>query len=148
MKRRPDWIIKIIAGLKLVKALVLAAVGIGALSLSPAVQQRLMHLQVGSHLVQRAIAKICALSPHSAKLMGLAFLAYAVMFAVEGGGLFAEAVWAEYLTTIITASFLPLEIYELARHASWLKALALVANIAIVGYLVWRLRRDRHWPFH
>lgn len=147
MARRRDWILTLIGVSKLLKTVVLAAVGIGALSLSPALQQRLLHLQAGSHIVRHAIARICAISPHSAKLMGLACLAYAALFAVEGVGLLIGAAWAEYVTTFITTSFLPIEIYELVHRASWLKALALVANVAIVIYLVWRLRRDHRWPF-
>jgi len=36
-------------------------------------------------------------------------LAYAAVFAVEGVGLWMEKRWAEWLTTIITASLIPLE---------------------------------------
>jgi uncharacterized membrane protein (DUF2068 family) len=48
--------------------------------------------------------------------------------------------WAEYLTLIVTASFLPLEIYELSVHVSVLKIVAFVVNIAVVVYLLYAKR--------
>ena len=38
--------------------------------------------------------------------------------------------WAEWLTTIITASLIPLEVWELIRNPTIGAALVLVANIA------------------
>ena len=51
--------------------------------------------------------------------------------------------WAEWLTTIITASLIPLEIWELFHRPGTGKAAVLIINCVIVGYLVWRLRADR-----
>jgi hypothetical protein len=48
--------------------------------------------------------------------------------------------WAEYLTLIVTASFLPLEIYELSVRVSVLKLIAFVLNIAVVVYLLYAKR--------
>jgi uncharacterized membrane protein (DUF2068 family) len=61
--------------------------------------------------------------------------------------LLLRKVWGEYVSSILTASFIPLEIYELVEKASWIKALVIAVNVAIVVYLVLRLRRDGHWPF-
>ena len=49
--------------------------------------------------------------------------------------------WAEYLTIVSTASLLPLEAYELAKHAGIGKGLALAINLAVVAYLIRELRR-------
>jgi uncharacterized membrane protein (DUF2068 family) len=35
----------------------------------------------------------------------------------------------------------------MVHHESVLKGIVIAVNIAIVIYLVWRLRRDKHWPF-
>ena len=48
-------------------------------------------------------------------------------------------VWAEYLTIIITGSFIPLEIYEMVEHRSMVKGMVIVLNVAIVIYLVLRV---------
>ncbi|MEO6246240.1 MAG: DUF2127 domain-containing protein [Opitutaceae bacterium] len=35
---------------------------------------------------------------------------------------------------------MPVEIYELVRHATWLKVAILAANLAVVAYMAWALR--------
>jgi len=67
-------------------------------------------------------------------------LSYAAVFTVEGIGLWMQKRWAEWLTTIITASLIPLEIWELIFRPNIGKAAVLLANIAIVAYLVWHVR--------
>jgi uncharacterized membrane protein (DUF2068 family) len=69
--------------------------------------------------------------------------AYAALFVIEGVGLIMKARWAEWLTVIATASFVPLEVYEIVRHPRPLRAAVFVVNVVIVGYLVARLRRER-----
>jgi len=49
---------------------------------------------------------------------------------------------------IVTTSFIPLEIYELAAHRSWARAAVIVLNVLVVLYLLRRLKREKHWPFH
>jgi uncharacterized membrane protein (DUF2068 family) len=51
--------------------------------------------------------------------------------------------WAEWLTVFVTASFIPLELYELSRRFGPGKLVALVLNVAIALYLVWRRLEDR-----
>lgn len=76
------------------------------------------------------------------KIHALRFVTYtyAVVFAVEGVGLWMQKRWAEWLTTVITASLIPLEVWELAHRPSVGKAAVIVANAAIVAYLVWHVR--------
>jgi uncharacterized membrane protein (DUF2068 family) len=67
-------------------------------------------------------------------------VAYAVVEGVEAVGLWLERRWAEYLTAIATAGFLPFEIHELTVRVTVLRIAALVVNVAILVYLVWRKR--------
>ena len=67
-------------------------------------------------------------------------LAYAAVFAVEGVGLWMQKRWAEWLTTIITASLIPLEVWEIFNRPNLGKAAVLVGNSLIVAYLVWHVR--------
>jgi uncharacterized membrane protein (DUF2068 family) len=69
-------------------------------------------------------------------LIGLVLAVYALVEGVEAVGLWMQKRWAEYLTLIVTASLLPLEIYELAKGFSPLKVIAFVVNVAIVLYLL------------
>ena len=51
--------------------------------------------------------------------------------------------WAEYLTVISTALFVPLEIYELFERFTLIRLSVLAINLGIVWYLVVRLKRER-----
>jgi len=52
--------------------------------------------------------------------------------------------WAEWFTIIITSSLVPVEIYELYRHPTATKILVLIINVAVVIYLLYRIRSDKH----
>jgi uncharacterized membrane protein (DUF2068 family) len=74
-----------------------------------------------------------------ATLSELAF-AYSALFFTEGTGLFFEKRWAEYLTIIATASFIPLEFYELFKNPSVVRSLLLTLNAGVVVFLIVSLR--------
>jgi uncharacterized membrane protein (DUF2068 family) len=69
-------------------------------------------------------------------LLGGALLTYAVVEGIEAGGLWYQRRWAEYLTFLVTASLLPLEIYEIANRSTPFKVLAFLVNVAVVVYLL------------
>lgn len=69
-------------------------------------------------------------------LLGVALFVYALIEGAEAVGLWLQRRWAEYLTFIATALFLPLEVYELTTTVSVLKIMALLINLAILVYLV------------
>ena len=62
---------------------------------------------------------------------------------MEGVGLLLLKRWAEIFAVIVTASFIPLEIYHLVRHVSPIKIVVIILNAATVAYLIWRLKHDR-----
>ena len=84
--------------------------------------------------------KIFSLRGGQLHLLGAAVGAYAVLELVEAVGLWHAKRWAEYLTFIATAVFLPLEVYELTKSISVLKLTAFVINVAIVVYLLYAKR--------
>jgi uncharacterized membrane protein (DUF2068 family) len=63
-----------------------------------------------------------------------------VLEGTEAVGLWKERRWAEYLTAVATAGFLPFEIIELSKKVSPLKVGTFVVNIAILVYLIWAKR--------
>jgi uncharacterized membrane protein (DUF2068 family) len=73
-------------------------------------------------------------------LLGAAIAAYALLELVEAVGLWFTKRWAEYLTLVAIAVFLPLEVYELTKSLSTLKLIALIVNLAIVIYLLFAKR--------
>lgn len=93
-------------------------------------------------LVVRLIDWLLGLGPHQYQLFGFAALAYATLYAVQGGGLWLGKRWAEYLVVIETGLLLPLELWELHHRFSAFKLIAFVVNVAVVLYLL-RLLRTR-----
>jgi uncharacterized membrane protein (DUF2068 family) len=77
-----------------------------------------------------------SLQSSTLRLVGLVFLVYAAVEGLEAIGLWYQRRWAEYLTLIVTASLLPLEVYELAHKLSPLKIVTLLINVAVVLYLL------------
>jgi uncharacterized membrane protein (DUF2068 family) len=90
--------------------------------------------------VKKGLAWFSGLKPSRIDALGWVTLAYAALFAIEGVGLWLRKRWAEWLTTVITGSLIPLELYELIVRPSWGKATVLILNLAIVWYLIIQLR--------
>jgi uncharacterized membrane protein (DUF2068 family) len=92
------------------------------------------------HGLLHQIDHVFSLNSSTIRLAGAAFAVYAIIEGVEAVGLWYAKRWAEYLTLIVTASFLPLEVYELAHRVTVFKVIALVINVAVVAYLLWAKR--------
>jgi len=140
--------LQLIAAFKLLKGLALLALGIGALKLLHRdVEAIVVHwinvFQVDphSHYLQLLLQKLSILDDRRLKELSVGTFVYSAIFLTEGVGLALRKSWAEYLTIITTASLLPLELYELAKHASIGKVLALAINLAVVVYLALEIRR-------
>lgn len=99
-------------------------------------------LETGHQFVGRALHWFLGLTPHTMTLFAAIAIAYAVLYGIEGIGLWCNVRWAQYLTVISTTLFIPVEIWEIVRHFAPMKVLALAINIAIVIYLVWLLRAE------
>ena len=142
--------LRLIATFKLVKAALLIVVGISAL--------KLIHTDIGSWLTEwvvrfgldpggmrvgRFLLKAAELTPNRLKEVGVGSLVYSALFITEGIGLWLLKRWAEWLTVIITASLIPVEIYEIHRHLTPARILLLLINLGVLAYLVNRIRSDR-----
>ncbi|HEX4153315.1 MAG TPA: DUF2127 domain-containing protein [Steroidobacteraceae bacterium] len=90
-------------------------------------------------LVTRALVLFSGLSESRVHALRFVTLTYAAVFAVEGIGLWMQRRWAEWLTTIITASLIPLEIWELIHKPSIGAVVVIIANVLIVVYLYWHV---------
>jgi uncharacterized membrane protein (DUF2068 family) len=88
----------------------------------------------------RELERLLHLKSHTVLLLAITAAAYCVVEGVEAVGLWRERRWAEYLTAIATAGFLPFEIHELSKRVTILRVTALVVNLAILGWLVWKKR--------
>ncbi len=77
------------------------------------------------------------------QLLDLTCFAYAALYLIQGIGLWFDRWWAEWLTVIMTSLLLPFECYELVKDPRWSVALVLALNLAVVAYLIRRLRQRR-----
>jgi uncharacterized membrane protein (DUF2068 family) len=133
---------------RLLKSATLIAVGIGALHLLhkniAAIAANWidsLDLDPNNPYVVRFLEKLSALDPQKLKALGAGTFLYAGIYLVEGVGLVLRKRWAEYVTIISTAGFIPLEVYEIAEKINAIRIGVLLVNIAIVAYLIWDLRR-------
>jgi len=153
MKIPDRGMLRLIATLKFLKVALLIATGVGIFKLlhkdlTSALEHwiTMLGLNPGNQFVQAALSKAANLTPHKVKLLGVGSFIYAGLFLTEGVGLWMARSWGEWLTVIITSSLVPLEIYEIVRHLSVIKILVLITNLAIVAYLVYRIRKDDQNP--
>jgi uncharacterized membrane protein (DUF2068 family) len=91
-------------------------------------------------VAQSLISRLSGMSPRRIEALGIGAFVYALLFLIEAAGLWLEKRWAEYLTIIATGSFIPFEIYELVHAVTAARIATLVVNIAVVIYLIVRLR--------
>lgn len=140
------WLV-LIGVLKLFKAALFILLGVGAL--------RLLHKDLvdeathfilalrfdsSSRFVTLVLEKVALISPHRLREISIFIFSYAALDIVEGTGLALEKTWAEYLTLVLTASFLPWELFEIVRHITWLKVVLLTLNALVVVYLVFHVQ--------
>lgn len=136
------WLV-LIATYKFVQALLIAAVGVGAL--------RLLHKDIGDVLYQLAGAlrfnpesrfvnfvldKASLLNDPMLRRIGAVAFSYAGLSLAEGIGLYLEKAWGEFLTLFITASFLPWEVFEVIRRVTGIRVALLIANTLVFVYLI------------
>jgi uncharacterized membrane protein (DUF2068 family) len=133
----------LIAIFKLLQALLFIAIGIGALHLIKvdiddllARVLTVLRFNPESHFVNFVVEKASNLDDRTLRRISAVVFAYAGIALIEGVGLYLEKVWAEYLTLVLTASFLPLEILRLLHRMTWLRAGLLVLNMLVLVYLL------------
>jgi uncharacterized membrane protein (DUF2068 family) len=138
---------------KLLKGTLLVAAGLGALHFlhrdaSQMAEDLLERVPVapGRTLIERLVARVAALDEKQLAEIAFGTFTYAAIFAVEGVGLLLGKVWAEWLTIIVTASFIPLEIWHAVHHSTATSFATIAVNVAIVIYLAARLRRRKRSP--
>src|SRR3989442_14108084 len=138
----------LIAGLKVLKGLLLLSVGLGLLKLVHADIATLftrlleaLHLNADSRILHSLVLKVAALQPHSVLMMSLVSLVYAALLLTEGVGLWFEFSWAAYLTVISTSLLLPFELYEVIERITAVRVGVLLLNLVIVLYLVYQLKQ-------
>jgi uncharacterized membrane protein (DUF2068 family) len=147
-------VLRTIALYKIVKVLLLLAVAYGELRLRDAsLVAKLLSWAAAKpyglehRMVSWFVQLFSGLSASRVTALRLVTLAYAAIFAVEGIGLWMEKRWAEWLTVVVTASLIPLELWEMFHRPTIGKLAILLGNAVIVAYLVWHVR-TKNKPLH
>lgn len=142
-----SFVLFLIGLFKLVKGALLIAVGIGAIKflhkdLSAFVLHwaQVLRLDPENHYIHGALVRVFRVTPKQLKELSAGTFLYAALFLTEGTGLLLRKHWAEYFTIITTALFVPLEVYEMAKHFTVTKVVVTAVNVLIVWYLVMRVR--------
>lgn len=155
MARTSDRVVAVIGIFKLFISALLVALGIAGLVAVPSdLAHRARHaitwmgISPGRHLLSRLLGKLGSFDGDLAHKLAVASLCYAAVYLIEGVGLLTRQRWAEWMTVIVTASFIPIEIYESVEHFGAGKIGALVLNLAILIYFVWRRFEARRGVGH
>jgi uncharacterized membrane protein (DUF2068 family) len=141
--------LRVIAITKLLSASLLIAVGFGIFRMlggdaGMAMEHfvRRLHLDPENKLIIKALANVSGISKRELRAIDAGTFLYALLYVVEGVGLLLAKHWAEYLTIIATGSLVPVEMHEVANRVNFLRIAVMLVNIAIVVYLICRLRAD------
>lgn len=146
--KRTRRFVKLIAAERFIRGALLVAAGVyllthagGDLGRLAERLMRALELDPRRPILHRIVEKLHHLHAGTVVIAGIGATLYGLLELVEGVGLWLDQLWAEYLTVIATSLLVPLEVYELIRKPTALKAAGIVVNIAIVAYLAWQLRR-------
>jgi uncharacterized membrane protein (DUF2068 family) len=97
-----------------------------------------IHLPLTSALFDRALRFALNLSVGKQIALAITAFGYAVLMGSEGVALYLRKPWARWFTIGATSSLLPIELYEIVREVHPLRVIVLLANVAIVVYLLKR----------
>lgn len=137
--RALNWI----AGYNLAKGLLFLVVALSLLGLLDKDIDGMVGKWIGSlgisleneHVVA-LLARLDLVTDRQLKVLSGVTSLFGGVFVTEGIGLFFKQRWAEFLTVVVTASFIPIEIFESFKHFGPLKLVLLAVNVAIVWILV------------
>lgn len=137
-----DRWLEVIGGLKLAEAVLFVLLGVGVIRLlQQGVVDELTKLVIAlrfdpeGRVASAVLDKAALISPHRLKEISAVAFAHAALDLLEGVGLVLRKAWAEFVTVAVSAFFLPLEFYSLARHVTWVRVVVTLINVAVVAYL-------------
>lgn len=133
----------LIAAYKGLQALLFVAIGFGALHLMQVdIDDLLSNLadrlrfNPESRLVNFLFDKAALLNDPLLRRIGATAFTLAGISLLEGIGLYLEQAWAEYLTLVITGSFLPWEVFEIIQRITWARTSLFAINLLVFIYLL------------
>jgi uncharacterized membrane protein (DUF2068 family) len=142
VSRRAPTLYAIIA-IKLLKGLLLLAIGLGVLSLigqdlDARFDQflRWIHFDPEKKFFADLGDKLQKITPANIKGVGIGTMLYSLFSLVEGVGLIFRLRWVGWIVIGESLFFIPIEVYELMRGFSGVVFGILLINVVIVWYLL------------
>jgi len=135
--------LKLIAVLKIAKALLITGLAVGFFraidaDLGETLRNLTIRLRIDpeNHLIRLLLEKLKLIDPKRFHTFGVLSLLYASELYIEGVGLWFNQAWAKYLVVIATGFFIPEEGYACIQHFSWGRFSILLINIAVLVYVI------------
>ena len=142
--------LRTIAAYEAAKGVLILLVGMGLLGLihrhvEEFGEELVRHLHFNPHAHYARVFLELTAKVTDGWLWGLALFSvvYASLRFLEAYGLWHERRWAEWLAIASGMVYVPFEVIELAKRATWVRAGSLAVNVAVVAYLVNVLVRSR-----
>jgi len=141
-RRCTDSGIRTVALFEAAKGALVLVAGFGLLSLVHRDVQhaaesivRHLHLNPARHVPRVFLDAATKMTEKRLWLLAAGAFAYAAARGVEAYGLWRLRPWAEWFAIVSGGIYLPVEICELVRHATVVKAAVLLTNVAVVLYV-------------
>lgn len=142
--------VRIVAVFEAAKAALVLLAGMGLLSLIhkdvQAVAERFVerfHMNPAHQYPRIFIEAASKVTDAKLWMMAWLALAYAVVRLVEAYGLWHNRRWAEWFALVSGGLYIPIELYEVFHHVTWVRVCVVVINTAIVAYMAWELKHSK-----
>jgi uncharacterized membrane protein (DUF2068 family) len=150
LRKKSNHFMRVIAIGRFVYGLVLLAAGLAIFNLlgknlSAELSGLLTKWHVDTHLyyVHWLLQKASTISPALLILLTVGNFLYAALAFIESAGLIFGMRWAYWLVIVDTASFIPIETYQLCRQFGWLNLVLLLYYVVTTIYLLSKIKRVR-----
>jgi uncharacterized membrane protein (DUF2068 family) len=142
--------VRIVALFEGAKGLIVLLVGFGFLELVHkdlhlAAEQivRHLHMNPARHYPMIFIDALNRLTDSQLWAIALSALLYSIVRFAEAVGLWLQRQWAQWFGLLSGGIYIPVELLELMRSATWPKVVVLIVNAGVVGYLGYILYQSR-----
>ena len=150
LQAKSNHFMRVIAVGRLIYGLMLLVAGLtifnlGGKNLSAELSRFLTkwHFDAHVHYIHWLLQKAATISPSLLFLLTVANFLYAALAFIESAGLIFGKRWAYWLVIVDTASFIPIETYQLCRQFGWINFVLLLYYLATTVYLLWALKRTK-----
>jgi len=140
-----------IAVFEAVKGFAAIAASLGLLSLAHRDVRKLayalighFHLDPEAHYPQLLIEAADWVATSNVYSIFAIAIAYAAIRLAEAYGLWRDRAWAEWLAALSGSLYLPLELSHLIKHPTTINACVLIGNLAVVIFMVFRLKKRKN----